>query len=125
MELAKSGMRLLGTDELDEHAPLKWDVGDGTQLSMALLPLPPPASEPPLPPPASEPPSHKGGASGASLLGECGAGVPKEVHAEMQRLARLGAVPITTLKQRVRNMGTAGTVYGVPPFFLWLADTGT
>ena len=124
VELAKSDLRLFGNVELEKHAPLEWDVDASAQLEIPLLPLPPPASGPPLPPPASEPPSHEGDASVASLLGGRGAGVPEEVSLEMERLARSGAVPITTLKQRARNRGAEGSLYGVPPCFsLWLGDT--
>ena len=48
-------------------------------------------------------------------LGEAAPGCPDEIHQEMRRLAALGALPLTTLEQRMRQRLSSGTTYGVPP----------
>ena len=51
-------------------------------------------------------------------MGEPVAGVPAIVHERMERLARGGAIPLTTVAMRARIHGrvvTRGTAYDVPP----------
>ena len=103
VEHAKAEFRLPSEEDLDKHAPTQW-AGN-------LLPVPTAGM------PSSPAGPIAGLAAGVALLGEPGPDVPEPIHAEMERLARLGALPITTLAQRLRNMGTAGSTYGVPQFF--------
>ena len=49
------------------------------------------------------------------ILGRRAPGTPAELHAEMVRMANEGSIPITSLQQRQRNRGTAGSSYGIPP----------
>lgn len=96
---AQAGFSLPSEDDLDKHAPMHWD-SDLQPVPTVGTPAPP-----------------AGVAAGAALLGEPGPDVPERIHAEMERLAQLGALPVTTLEQRLRNKGTAGSTYGVPQFF--------
>ena len=95
----QAGFSLPSEESLDKHAPTQWDVD--------VLPVPTVETFA----------SPAGLAAGVALLGERGPDVPEPIHAEMERLAQLGALPIATLEQRRRNKGTAGSTYGVPRFF--------
>ena len=117
-QCAKVGFRLLPEEELDKYEPRVWEAS-ASHWNMELPPLPPPLQEPgdsPMPSAAADRGMGFAG-SGYELLGEKDTGVPDHVHAEMLRLARLGAIPSTTLKQRQRNKISGGTGVGVPSFF--------
>ena len=99
VEHAKADFSLPSEEDLDKHQPTQWDSD--------LLPVPLGGT---LSAPA-------GLVQGVALLGEPGPDVPGPIHAEMERLASLGVLPVTTLEQRLRNKGIPGSTYGVPQFF--------
>ena len=49
-----------------------------------------------------------------TVLGDRDSQVDPEVHTQMERLAMEGAIPVSTLKQRMRNRQTVNTSYIVP-----------
>eukprot|EP00971_Amphidinium_carterae_P136415 2702965-Amphidinium_carterae.1 len=57
-----------------------------------------------------------------SLLGAAAPGVPAEVHREMERLAAMGALPITSPDQRARQKFSKGSAYAVPQMYKQARD---
>lgn len=93
------------TSELDDMKVLDWKVyehaNSGAEVAEGAAPAE--AAE------AAE--------GGPVDLGEAAPGCPPDVHAEMQALARRGALPRTTVEQRLRQRMVKGTDYGVPAMY--------
>lgn len=90
-------------NELDQHVVHDWDKYSSVESAAQI----------------SAPAPHSMLPESENLLGSAEPGVPESVHRHMEELASVGAIPVSTTKQRSRNKKTPHTTYGVPP---WLSD---
>lgn len=67
--------------------------------------------------PAKRLKTKSGASSSGGVLGAVADGCPPDVHTEMESLVARGVIPLTNPGQRLRNMGTGGSEYGVPAAF--------